>query len=65
MLRDYGVCLVGLLRDIARKIDEFYAQGLWGTVCLVGLLRGRARKIEESSGQGVWGKFSEAIERCC
>ena len=30
MLRDYGVSLVGLLRGKARKIDEFYAQGLWG-----------------------------------
>ena len=30
MHRDYGVSLVGLLRGIARKIDEFYAQGLWG-----------------------------------
>ena len=30
MLRDYGVSLVGLLRGIARKIEEFYAQGFWG-----------------------------------
>ena len=29
MHREYGVSLVGLFRDIARKI-EFYAQGLWG-----------------------------------
>ena len=30
MHRDYGVSLVRLLRCIARKIDEFSAQGLWG-----------------------------------
>ena len=30
MHRDYGVSLVGLLRGIARKIEESNAQGVWG-----------------------------------
>ena len=30
MDRDYGVSLMGLLRGIARNIEESYVQGLWG-----------------------------------
>ena len=30
MHKDYGVCRVGLLRGIARNIEELYSQGLWG-----------------------------------
>ena len=30
MHRDYGVSLVGLLRSIARRIEDSYIQGLWG-----------------------------------
>ena len=30
MDRDYWVSLVGLLRGIAKNIEESYEQGLWG-----------------------------------
>ena len=60
MHRDYGVSLVRLLRGIARKIDEFYAQGLWGKFSEA--IERYSQKIDESYAQGLWGKFSGAIE---
>ena len=63
MHRDYGVSLVRLLRGIARKIDESYAQELWGK--FIEAIERYSQKIDESYAQELWGKFSEAIERYC
>ena len=61
--RDYGVRLVRLLRGFARKIDEFYAQGLWGKFSEA--IERYSQKIDEFYAQELWSKFSEAIERYC
>ena len=61
MLRDYGVSLVGLLRGIARKIEESYSQGLWGEFS--GAIERYSQKIDEFYAQGLWGEFSGALER--